>query len=62
LHRCFKRRHREVVKSKCRKYFKSNLEMVKNKQSNRIVALYKYGHEHSQKIIIGEVVPGYFNK
>jgi len=36
--------------------------MVKNKQSNRIVALYKYGHEHSQKIIIGEVVPGYFNK
>lgn len=36
--------------------------MVKNNQSKRIVALYTYGHERSQKIRIGEVVPGYFNE
>lgn len=50
-----------MVKSKCRKHFKSNLEMVKNNKSKIIVALYTYGYERSQKIIIGEVVPGYFN-
>lgn len=35
--------------------------MVKNNKSKIIVALYTYGYERSQKIIIGEVVPGYFN-